>query len=67
MPALPKITICPDGVVRAGVYTLEPSAKNWKRRRCWWRCRIGGKVVTGYCLTPNLALMEAVRKSTVGH
>lgn len=63
MPPLPKIRIV-DGVVTAGVFTLEPSRKDYRKKRCFWRARLGGKVVTKWTFTPALALAEAVRKTT---
>ena len=46
----------------AGAYELQPSARNWRKRRCFWRCRLDGVVLTGWAMTPRLALAEAVRK-----
>lgn len=64
MPSLPKITVQPSGQILAGPYVLEPSSRNWRRRRCWWRARLDGKIASGWCFTPSLALAAAVRKNT---
>lgn len=63
--ALPPIKIHPDGVVRAGEFELQPSARTWRRRRCWWRAMHNGKPVSGWTFSPSLALTEAVRKLAV--
>lgn len=61
--ALPQIRI--EGArISAGPYTLEPSHKDWKRRRCFWRVLLAGKPVTPFRLTPRLALAEALRRTS---
>ena len=57
---LPRIQIQSDGRITAGTLVLEPSSRHWRRRRCWWRCRsTAGTVLTGWRLTPRLALLAA--------
>jgi hypothetical protein len=48
--------------VTAGPYTLEPSRKDWRRRRAYWRVRLAGEIVVPYRQTPRIALLEAVRR-----
>jgi hypothetical protein len=58
-----KITLGPDGKIRFGDFLLEPASKNWRRKRTWWRVRLDGKIISGWNLSPALAVAEAVRKS----
>lgn len=65
MPSLPKIQVQPSGKILAGEFELQPSARTWRRRRCWWRAMHNGKPVSGWTFSPSLALTEAVRKLAV--
>jgi hypothetical protein len=63
VPAPVKITICPDGKIRAGAYVLEPSHRHYRKRRAFWRVRLDGKIITGWTFSPRLAIAAAERKS----
>jgi hypothetical protein len=61
--SLPPIKVQADGRVMAGAYELQPSAKNWRKRRVFWRALLNGKPVTTFVMTPRLAIATAERKS----
>ncbi len=62
---LPPIRISPDGRVTAGVFVLQPSHRHFRKRRAHWRVLLAGRAVTGWWLTPALALAAAER-ATIG-
>lgn len=62
MSPLPKIRIV-DGVVTAGAFTLEPSRKDYRKKRAFWRARLDGKVMSGWTFSPRLAIAQAIRKT----
>lgn len=56
---LPPIEVDPAGRVLAGPYILQPSARTWRQRRCHWRVLSAqGRALTGWHLTPRLALLS---------
>lgn len=65
MTALPPIKVDPAGRVLAGSWLLEPSHRLWRRKRAFWRARdlATGRVASGWCFTPSLALAAAVNRA----
>jgi hypothetical protein len=53
-----------DGRILAGSIELRPSHHHWRRKRAWWRAWRGGKPLSEWCLTPELALAAAERFSS---
>lgn len=60
---LPPIRITPAGLVLAGPYRLEPTRRDWKRRRCYWRAIGPSGAATAWLPTPRMALVSAVLKA----
>lgn len=68
-PTAPKIQIEAGAIfalTSIGRIDLEPSHKQWRRRLAWWRGKQGRRVLTGWRLTPALALAAALKTASVG-
>ncbi len=61
---LPRITIADALVTAEGIGTLQPSHRDWKRRRAYWRVLdASGRPLSGWRLTPRLALLSASKSA----
>ncbi len=60
---LPRITINPDGTIAAGDFRLVASHPHYRKRLAYWRVLdASGRPLSGWRLTPRLALL-AVRRA----